>query len=559
MRRLTLCLALIVMMGGVSDRLTAVTAAPFTPTTPTTPTVSPPERLSVTSSGGQANQDSYTPAVSANGQIVAFASSADNLVANDTNGAPDIFVHDRITGITSRVSVRSNGAQASGPSFAPAISDDGRIVVFYSLAGNLVDGDTNGKTDVFAHDRQTGQTSLMSVVIGGTANGDSRDPDISNDGRYVVFSSSATNLVGGDTNQKDDIFRWDRVALLMERISVDSNEAQASNHSRTPAVSGDGQRVVFASDAGNLVPGDGNNAPDIFLRDVTAGTTSRVSLTDGGGEANGDNWDPDISRSGQHIVFVSLANNMVPNDNNGYADVFLRNTDTARTRLISIATNNTQANDWCEEPAVSGDGRYVTFQSYATNLIPGTSADVRKVFIRDRNNDTLLLASLNGSGVPGDGSSKEPALAADGRHIVYSSKAANLVPDDTNDKRDIFAYDYIGPPTLSVDHNLGAPGSTFVFTGANWNANETAVVQINGLTLGNVTANGSGGLSFQLITTAGTEQGGYFVTVTQGSEQASAAFMLRAGAPVHPGSGGGFTVPPGIGLTELVFVPVIRR
>ncbi len=543
------CLLLLVLVQGKAANATPDVVEAHGPTV----------RASVSSGGGQSNADSSRPAVSADGRYVAFSSDANNLVSGDTNGVRDIFVYDRDTNTTQRISIRTGGEQGNSNSFSPVISDDGRIVAFYSHASNLVSGDTNGRADVFAHDRQTGETTLMSVVLNGSGNGDSRDPDISGDGRYVVFSSTASNLVGGDTNQAEDIFRWDRYGLLMERISVDSNEAQANDYSRNPAINGDGQRIVFTSDAGNLVAGDGNFTADIFLRDTATGTTSRVSLTDGGGEANGTSWLPDISTSGQHIVFVSLATNLVSGDANGYADVFLRNTDTARTRIISIATDGTQGNNWSEDPAISGDGRYVAFDSFATSLSPGTSPDLRKLLIRDRNTDTLLLASISTTGVIANGGSREAAMAANGRYVAFTSGASNLVANDTNGKADIFLHDYVGPPTLSVNHTIGAPGSYFVFSGANWAVNGTAVVQANGVTLGNVNSDGSGNLNFQIITSGSTQQGIYAITVTQGSSQLSQSINVRAGATVWPGSGSGFTLPNGIALDQFIYLPIIRR
>lgn len=551
MRTLILLTTLMALGGILSHGRVSTQAAPD---------AGPTERVSISSGGQQGNGDSELPDVSADGRFITFASAASNLVANDSNGHHDIFVHDRETGQTGRVSQRSNGEQANGDSFAPTISGDGRYVAFFSLASNLVDGDTNGNTDIFVHDRQTGQTELVSVVLDGTANGDSREPDISGDGRYIVFTSSAGNLVGGDTNLKDDIFRWDRVARLMERISVDSNEVQANDHSLQPAVSGDGQHVVFASTAGNLVPGDGNFSGDIFLREVDTGLTSRVSISSSNVESNGDSWDPHISADGQYIVFVSLANNLAEiTDGNGYADVFLRNLGTGRTRLVSLATDGSQANDWSEEPSVSAHGRYVTFQSYATNLATGDIPGTRDVFIRDRQADTLLLASINSSGTIGDQSSREPVLAANGRYVVFSSKAANLVPGDTNDVRDIFLHDYLGPPTLTILYRSGAPGSYFPLGGEHWVPDTAVAVQVNGIPLGSVNAGSDGELSFQLISSGSTQHGLYIVTAVQGSTQLSHSFVVDPAAPLRPGTGAGFVIPDNSALTPAVYLPVIRR
>lgn len=517
------------------------------------------ERVNLNSNGSQANEDSDRPDISGNGRYVVFSSRATNLIAGDSNGKQDIFLHDRDTGITTRVSNRTGGEQANGDSFAPAISSDGRIIVFYSLASNLVADDTNGKTDIFAHNRENGQTELVSVVLNGSANGDSRDPDVSGDGRYVAFTSSASNLVGGDNNLKDDIYRWDLVARTMERISVSSAELEANNHSSTPSISGDGQRIVFTSSANDLIIGDTNGLPDIFMRNSTDGTTIRVSLNSNGDQANGDSWDPAISNDGAIVVFTSLSSNLSAGDNNGYADVFLRQVNSNQTERVSLASNGSQGNDWAEEPSVSGNGRYVSFQSAASNLVSGDVPNTQDVFIRDRVSNTLSRASNSSASNGGNGASTAPALAANGRYVSYASRASNLVIGDSNGKRDIFVTDYFGQPTLLINFTTGAPGSTFVLTGDKWNANEAADVVVSGSTLGQVTADANGRLQFQLLTTAATEQGVYSVTVSQAAFVAYSVFSLSASAPLRPGTGGGFNIPNNSALTEFLFLPIIKR
>jgi Tol biopolymer transport system component len=565
MRRFIFCFATVFFFITVCYRATAVTTAqtfnPDAPTIPDIPTVGPTERVSLSSSGSQGNENSDYPDLSTDGRYVAFASAATNLVNGDTNGWTDIFAHDQETNTTSRVSVRSNGEQANGNSFGPAISGDGRVVVFYSLASNLVDGDTNGRPDIFAHDRQTGQTTLVSVVVNGTTNGDSFDPDVSRDGRYVVFSSFASNLIGGDNNNSGDIFRWDRIALTMARISIDNFGTEANSYSRSPSISGDGQRIVFTSNASNLVTGDGNNLADIFMRDTSSGTTSRINIADGtGASANGDSWDPAISEDGQFIVYASLASNLVSTDFNGYPDIFLRDLPLSQTRLVSRATDGTQANDWCESPAVSNNGRFVTFKSFATTLVSGSPPNTQHIFLRDRQQTLTVLASVSSSGNGGNGPSGDPAISANARVLAFSSVADNLVPDDSNGRRDIFVHgnDY-AQATLTINNSTGAPGSYFVFSGANWAVNGTAVVTLNSVTLGNVPTDGSGNIAFQLITNAGTEQGLYIVTVTQGSDVRQITFMLRADYPLRPGSGAGINVPNNSALSDLIYLPVIRK
>jgi len=256
-------------------------------------------RVSVATSGTQANGESGGSAITADGRYVAFGSNASNLVVGDTNGTGDVFVRDRVTGATTRVSVATGGTQANGDSSGPAISADGRYVAFDSNASNLVAGDTNGCFDVFVHDRVTGATTRVSVATDGTqAGGFCEDPiapsgsgqaAISADGRYVAFWSKASNLVAGDTNISADVFVHDRVTGATTRVSVASDGTQANNGGNSPVISADGRYVAFNSD--NLVVGD---PPDVFqgvfVRDRITGAMTRVSVATGGATANNTSY-----------------------------------------------------------------------------------------------------------------------------------------------------------------------------------------------------------------------------------------------------------------------------
>ena len=246
-------------------------------------------RVSVNSSGAQGNNDSYTPSISADGRMVAFSSDAGNLVSGDTNGWEDIFVHDRQTGLTTRVSVSSTGAQNNDASFYPSISPDGRYVTFSSYARNLVSGDTNNVSDIFVHDRQTGLTSRVSVdSAGDQSNGDSYLSSISADGRYVAFYSCADNLMSDDANgYHTDVFMHDRQTGNTSTISVDSAGSLGDNDSYDPTISADGRYILFTSNADNLVSGDTNNTSDVFMHDTLTGATTRVSVNSNGQQGNG--------------------------------------------------------------------------------------------------------------------------------------------------------------------------------------------------------------------------------------------------------------------------------
>ena len=232
-------------------------------------------RASVASDGTQGNDDSWSSALSADGRYVAFQSAAGNLVAGDTNGTWDIFVRDRTTGATTRVSVASDGTQGNSASSAPVLSADGRTVAFYSSASNLVVGDT-GWADVFVRDLTTGVTRRVSVASDGSqANSDSVIPALSADGRYVAFVSLASNLVAGDTNGQSDVFVRDLAMGQTVRVSFASDGAQANGWSRSPTISADGRYVAFTSTASNLVPGDTNTVEDVFVRDLAQEASSR--------------------------------------------------------------------------------------------------------------------------------------------------------------------------------------------------------------------------------------------------------------------------------------------
>jgi Tol biopolymer transport system component len=299
------------------------------------------ERVSVDSAGSQATDgDGFHPSLSSDGRFVAFRSSATKLVAGDTNGLRDIFVHDRQTGTTERVSVDSAGAQAiDGNSLYPSLSADGRFVAFYSDATNLVTDDTNGFFDIFVHDRQTGTTERVSVDSAGAQaiDGDSFHPSLSSDGRFVAFRSSATNLVAGDTNGFNDVFVHDRQTGITERVSVDSAGNQAADaHSNLPSISADGRFVAFQSKATNLVADDTNGDYDVFVHDRQTGTTERVSVDSAGGQADGSSGWPSVSANGRFVAFHSRATNLVNGDTNRRVDAFVRDRQSGRTERVSV-------------------------------------------------------------------------------------------------------------------------------------------------------------------------------------------------------------------------------
>jgi Tol biopolymer transport system component len=399
-------------------------------------------RVSVDSAGRQANGPSSAAAISADGRFVAFESNATNLVAGDTNGLTDIFVHDLVARTTTRVSVDSLGRQANGPSFNPSISSDGRFVAFESNATNLVTGDTNGLPDIFVRDLLTGKTTRVSVdSLGRQANGSSYNAAISADGRFVAFESDATNLVMGDTNGKRDVFVYDMTTRATARVSVDSLGRQTNGPSYSAAISADGRFVAFESDATNLVTGDTNGKRDVFVHDATTRATTRVSVDSLGRQSNGPSSSAAISGDGRFVAFESDATNLVAGDTNGKRDIFVYDMTTRATTRVSVDSLGRQSNGPSFNAAISADGRFVAFESDATNLVPSDSLLKGDVFVRDLVLGSTARASVDSAGRQALGASSGAAISGDGRSVAFESDANNLVPGDTNLTRDIFVHD----------------------------------------------------------------------------------------------------------------------
>jgi archaellum component FlaF (FlaF/FlaG flagellin family) len=372
---------------------------------------------------GYATPSTSRPDISADGRYVTFGSAA-KLVPGDTNVYLDIFVYDRQTGITSRVSVDSSGNQSNYTSLNPAISADGRYVTFSSSANNLVPGDTNGYPDIFVHDRQTGSTSRVSVDSSGNqSSGISDNHAISADGRYVTFSSYATDLVTGDTyGYENAIFVHDRQTGSTSRVSVGGNFGSD--------ISADGRYVTF----------------DGFLYDRQTDITSQVYVASSGGLSGSKNTA--ISADGRYVTFSSSANNVVPGDTNNRGDIFLYDRQTGSTSRVSVDSSGNQSNGYSRLPDISADGRYVTFVSDANNLLPGDTNRAEDIFLYDRLTGITTRVSTDSSGNQSNGDSLYPAISADGRYVTFNSAANNLVPGDTNNRGDIFIRDLSDSPTL---------------------------------------------------------------------------------------------------------------
>jgi WD40-like Beta Propeller Repeat len=350
------------------------------------------ERVSIGSGGEEGDASSTAPVLSASGRLVAFASSASNLVADDDNGVEDVFVHDRKTGETTRISLGAEAVQADDESDSPAISASGRFVAFASDAENLVPGDTNDAGDIFVHDRKTGATTRVSVATFALqANDVSFAPAISANGRWVAFRSRATDLVPGDANGSEDVFLHDRKTGTTIVVSVDAAGDPQGECVGRVALSAKGRHVLFHSDAAGLVEDDGNTdeVMDSFVFDRKTGTVERVTLgpddveaEDGDGGGGIFAYTAALSGNGRYAVFPSAATNLVAGGTDGPQHIYVRDRKLRVTHLVSVGPDAEPGDGDSREAAVCRNGRVVAFSSDAGDLVQGDLLDFEDVFVR---------------------------------------------------------------------------------------------------------------------------------------------------------------------------------
>jgi Tol biopolymer transport system component len=400
--------------------------------------------VSVDGAGVLGNGPSHAGTLSEDGHFLAFLSGASNLVPGDTNGHSDVFVKHLPTGAIHRVSVSSTGVQGNGPAIGrPSISADGRYVAFGSGATNLVLSDQNGREDVFVRDRTTSTTVRVSVSTGGVeGNGLSGEPAISGDGRMVAFSTKATDLVPGDTNGRPDVLvrYWSAPSPTTTAVSVTTGGVPGNGSSHDPSLSRDGQLIAFTSFATDLVAGDTNGRSDVFVRDTAAATTTMVSTSHTGGPSNDGSAGAEISIDGQTVVYDSSATNLVSSDTNNHRDVFARRLASPTSTLVSWFPTRGQGNGDSFEPTVSRSGM-VAFSSNATNLTSSNDTNgLTDVIVRSNGMYTVSAARTGGTPLGGTA----PAISADGAELVFTSASSSIAPNDTNGSADLFMTGY--PP-----------------------------------------------------------------------------------------------------------------
>ena len=360
-----------------------------------------------------ADGPSGAASISSDGRFVAFASEAGNLVPGDTNGASDVFVRDRLTGITTRIS------GGSGPSGAPSISGDGRIVAFVSRAPDLVPGDRNGRgIDVYVHDRVTGRTRRLTPAAGLYQ---SFDPSVCAEGRHVAFSAERVQpgeepgdlVEAGPRRVYAAVLSTGRIG----RVSVSSKERLAKGESGAPSISADGRYVAFESGAANLVRGDRNGKLDAFVRDRRRGTTVRASVSSREHGASDSSFEPALSADGRHVAFTSRARDLAPHDDDRATDIYVRDLRRGTTRRVSRGSAGASLTGWATAPSISADGDLVAFQLSPTDLVEQGDGPVGRVMVRKRMSRATWAADAPRSGFP--------ALSADGRIVAFTAAAGD--------------------------------------------------------------------------------------------------------------------------------------
>ena len=499
-------------------------------------------RVSVPSSGGEASgfapSPSSAPVVSADGNLVAFESDSSNLVAGDTNGVTDIFVRDRGAGHTERVSVATDGTQGNKGSFRPGISADGRFVVFESAASNLLPGgaDGNGVKDIFLRDRQTGETKRVSES--GAAS-PSQNPSISPNGKFIAFDSNGNfGPIQGRNSNVTNVFRWgnpaaggDGAALMVSTQPPGKNnpsrQAPNGKSSFQPSVANDGS-VAFLSDATGLTGFDGDDPPgakpnytDVYVA-LPSGSVVKASMSnstyqaaDGSTHASpatGDSYRPSISADGTKVAFASDATNLPTSgaDQNPDTDVFLRDIPGNSVRMVNQPPSGVPGGA-STAPAISGDGGVVAFVSAAPNLVAGDNNGAPDVFVANMGNGGISRVNVRpgADGFQPDGPSYLPGIASNGLVVAFGSSATNLVDGDANGAYDVFVR------ALSELPGPGAAGPVYSGPGYRFVADDGGV-----FAFGDAKFYGSAGgtkLAKPIVAMASTpSNGGYWLVASDG-------------------------------------------
>jgi Tol biopolymer transport system component len=417
------------------------------------------------SNGDQSDEDAAEVSTSDDGNLVVMTSAADNLgEGSDHNGVPDVFLRDFAAGRTIRVSQTAAGGDGNRQSHGGAISGDGHFVAFTTDASNLFPSDFNNASDVLVYDVSAATLELVSVRTNGVhGNGYSDGAALSQDGNLVAFRSLATNMVFGDTNGVGDIFVRDRAAGTTKRVSVAADGSEADGESVTATLSADGRFVCFSSRANNFVPSMANGYFNVFVKDTVTGAIEIENLTvDGNKPQGGDSFGTHISADGNVVVFESEADNLFPGDTPFTREIYVHDRTTNQTELASISLAGGLPDQQCYNGCISGDGRLVYFVSNATNLVDGTGG-TWQIFVRDRLLGITMLAVYDRDDEMVQDGVLYPSVTPDGSHLSFVSGAQNLTDDDTRPYSiDVFVRTQSVDPATSSNYGSGWPGTNGV-------------------------------------------------------------------------------------------------
>lgn len=495
--------------------------------------------------------------INENGQyLVIGASDQDRLLEGDTNGTADVFLFDRVANTMEAISVNDEENFGNGYSYDGRISADGQTVAFESTSSNLTDLHPIGY-GIYLRDRSTGQTELASVASDGVTlpNAECYDPVLSSDGNVVAFISQADNL-DEDTYPGFDIFVHERQSGLTELVSKSTEGVQGRVQARYPVLSSTGRFVAFCSATGLLVNGDTNGVDDVFVRDRLAGTTERVSVTSTGAQVSAGACTPvGISADGRYVTFYTWAQELI---NTGDFSALVR-----KDRL-------------------TGQVQTLFGFAYGSDSLISLSTDMRfavmydgyRIYWKDLTFGPWILITAGYDGEPADGKSSLALISGDGQYVLFASDASNLVPGDDDfycdpyagygesNCGDVFLWEPVGVnSTISSNYSSGQPGSFFTITGERFPTLTTLNVLVNDAFLGNVTSDSAGNIKF-LLESASADEGYYLLEVQAplSGFPRTLALFIDSSAPLRSQEGEGiiFHIPPGI-AKQRVFLPVLRR
>ncbi|TAE32069.1 MAG: hypothetical protein EAY65_07480 [Alphaproteobacteria bacterium] len=397
-------------------------------------------RISVTNLAEEGNESSNNPSFSPDGTKIVFHSSASNLIEDDANGWRDVFVKDTITGEITSISANSMGEQGNSGSYHGRFSPDGTKIVFHSGANNLIENDTNLWNGIFIKDLITGDVMRIDVsTLGEPLDGSSYNAQFSPDGTKIIFESSASNLVEGDTNGWDDIFIKDLITNELTRVSINALGEEGNGWFYNGSFSPDGTKIIFESWADNLIAEDSNGEEDIFMKDILTGEITRISTNFLGEEGTFRSHNPQFSPDGTQVLFTSWANNLVENDTNNLPDIFVKNLISGEVLRVNTNAMGEQLDGWSFGAAnFSPDGTQVVFESLSGMLVEDDTNGWYDIFVKDLGTGEVSIVSRTPSDEQANGWSRNPSFSPDGMSIVFESQANNLVEGDNNEQWDIF-------------------------------------------------------------------------------------------------------------------------